>query len=174
MVPAREKQEAVAQEIRVAASNHTPDLTLNTHHRLAAELSAVSASDVRGVMGDPAWYGELIGTGASTETTRPAGSARRVDHTFGLWLAYEYEDRDQYAGSTQETWNELVEGTSPDGIFRALRQIDGYTDTPSGKVHILQPVDVTYFIDALFQANTKVVSAHQAAASITVRDFPDK
>lgn len=174
MVPAREKQEAVAQEIRAAASNHNPDLTLNLHHRLAAELSAVSASKVKDVMGDPPCYGELIGTGASTDTTRAAGSARVVDHTFGLWIAYEYEDSDPYEGSTQETWDELVEGFSPDGIFRALRQIDGYTTTPSGEVHILQPADVTYFIDTLYQANTTVVSAHQAAASITVRDYPDR
>jgi|APHM01.1.fsa_nt_gi hypothetical protein len=138
LVSQREKQILVRDAIKTAADRHRAGITLETHHRLAAEFNIVSPRVRDDVMGRPAYYCEVLPDSAPTDTSDTAGTAQSVGHSFEVWLALEYEESNGYQDSTQETFDNLCEGLDPKGILPELR--DRSVEKVAGKpVTVLDP-----------------------------------
>jgi len=138
-VPMPAKRQALAGRVKTAAERHVPhSWVVSQEHRLASEYGAVSRRDRREVMvpsdGDRDAYAEVLCIGSETIRTDTGGQAREVAHTFQIWLVYEFED-----GVTSSTWDDITEGTDPDGVATDLRQTRGYYDTPEGRILYQQP-----------------------------------
>lgn len=121
LVSQRDKQIALRDAIKTAADRHKTGLTLETHHRLAAEFDVVSPRIRDKVMGDPNYYCEVLPAGSPTDESLTKGSPSAVAHAFDVWLVLEYEEAGSYSGSTQETFDNLTESLSPKGILPELR-----------------------------------------------------
>jgi len=168
LVPQRAKQELVRDLIQSAANAIKPGLTINLHHRLASDYDAVSRRQRRKVMGDPFYYCELIATSPATPEEYAAGSTSAVPHTFNAWLTYEWADAEPYAGSTQETFDQLTEGLTPDkGILPILRNAS-HESTPEGPVVVRDPSVNQLGIAPLGQDGGGFDSGHVLDFDITV------
>jgi hypothetical protein len=165
----RKKQIALRDAIATAAARHRDGLTLETHHRLAAEFNIVSPRVRDNVMGRPAYYCEVLPDTASTGASNTAGTAQSVAHSFEVWLAFEYEESDGYEGSTQETFDQLCEGLAPNGILPELRGRS--VETIGGKpVTFLDPEGPDFDIIPLGERGGDFDRAHRLTFTIALTE----
>lgn len=169
LISQREKQLLLRDAVKTAADRHREGLTLETHHRLAAEFNIVSPRVRDDVMGRPAFYCEVLPESAPTDTSDTAGGAQSVAHSFDVWLALEYEEARGYEGSTQQTFDQLSEGLAPDGILPELRQRS--VETINGKpVTVLDPGGVDFDIVPLGERGGDFDRAHRLTFNIALTE----
>ena len=77
------------------------------------------------VMGQPAYYLEVIETGPSQSQARAGGSVVRRRHRFRVSLWYQYQDAETDQAASQARFDALVEGTDParPGLLWGLRTV---------------------------------------------------
>ena len=169
LVSERDKQTDLVDLIRNAADQYETGIVVETHHRLASEFDQVSRRTLRNVMGDPFFYAEVLPSGSPTNAALTGGGTSSVAHAFDVWLAYEYEEGRQYAGSTQETFDNLTEGLSPDGILPALRGASCRT-IANFKGTYGNPVDISKNIIPLTQEGGTYDRVHRLQFEITIQE----
>lgn len=169
LVSQRDKQIALQDAIQTAADRHKTGLTIETHHRLAAEFDVVSPRQRDEVMGEPNFYAEVLATGSPTDADFTAGDPSAVAHGFEVWLAFEYEESSGYGGSTQETFDALCEGLSPKGILPELRARS--VETVSGNaVTFRDPTGADFDIIPLGERGGSYDRAHRLQFEITLTE----
>lgn len=169
LVSQRDKQIALRDAIQTAADRHESGLTIETHHRLAAEYDVVSPRVRDKVMGDPHYYCEVLPDGSPTEDSYSGGDPSAVAHAFDVWLVYEYEESSGYSGSTQETFDNLTEGLSPKGILPELRAQS--VETISGKpVTFLDPTQADTDIIPIGERSGAIDRVHRLSFTITLTE----
>jgi len=170
LVSERKKQVDLVSLIEGAANNYVSGLTVETHHRLAAEYDQVSRNTVRSVMGDPYLYAEVLPSGSPTNASLTSGTASSVAHAFDVWMVYEYDEASSYSGSTQETFDNVTEGLdeqTPQGILPVVR--DASTRTVDGlPITYQEPVDVDKNIIPLVQSGGSYDRVHRLQFEITI------
>lgn len=167
LVSERTKQNEVETIVSNAAANYESGLTTEKHHRLASEYDAVSRNDRRNVMGNPYYYCEILPIGPQPITEYASGATSAVPHVFEVWLIYEWSDADPYSGSSQETFDDITEGLSPNGVMPALRDASTRS-TGSGQVVIQEPAETGKDIIPLGQDGGKIDTAHRLITQVTV------
>jgi len=159
LIPRRKKQEDMVGLIQTAAERHRSGLQIETHHRLASEPGVVSPRKRDQVMGSPHYYCEVLPIGEPTGGSATAGTPTSVDHQFNVWLAFEFEEHTDYAGSTQETFDEITSSLDPKGVLPELRAASTRTVDPF-KVTYLEPSNVTVDVAAAGQRGGEMDRIH--------------
>lgn len=165
----QDKRSDLVSEVEAGANNVEAGITTEIHHKLPL-LDAVESPRQRDkVYGDPPYYAEVLHNGAP-EDARSPGTSRSVAHEFSVWFIYGYEPSDTYAGSTQEAFDNIVEGLNPEGILPRLRAIGVRTvsgnsvayDPPTG------PPDTD--IVPIGDRNGAAEFVHQLTFTITLKE----
>lgn len=168
LVPQRTKQEEVRDVVRTAANNNNSGITVNLHHRLAAKYTpVVSRRQRQKVMGDPFYYCEILPTGPATERESAGGRSTSVAHSFAIWLIYQWTDAEPYAGSSQETFDNITENLNPQGVAVALRDAS-HRSTPDGPVVIQGPTGTDYDLQEIGHDGGGTDTVHVMTTTVTV------
>lgn len=95
-----------------------------------------SRNDRIALMGENYTYGEVLHRIQPTpEGQRSAKSTtRNRHHTFEVFLWYKYQDADTLAQSSQDTWDDIVEGEN--GVIKSLED-KPYLQDGSGNQYVL-------------------------------------
>jgi len=167
LVPRRKKQEDLVGLVQTAAERHRSGLRIETHHRLASEPGVVSPRKRDQVMGSPHYYCEVLPTGEPTGDSFSSGKPSSVAHQFNVWLAFEFEEHTEYAGSTQETFDEITSSLNPKGVLPELRAASTRTVSPF-RVTYQDPETVTVDVAPAGQRGGEMDRIHYLDFNITL------
>jgi len=101
----------------------------------------------------------VLPVGEPTGASNTAGSPTAVDHQFNVYLVFGFEEHTDYAGSTQETFDEITSSLDPKGVLPQLRAASTRTVDPF-KVTYSEPSNVTVDVAAAGQRGGEMDRIH--------------
>ena len=138
-----EKRQALTDYCVSILTAHQVGLKAEQRFRRETELQGTRKERVA-VMGDPAYYLEVIETGP-TERTAKDEQGRFLGglHRFRVTFYLQYADDASYSASSQKTFDDMVESTAdPLGLLPALRCLGLETLSAGGEqLRLRQPSD---------------------------------
>ena len=167
------KRQALTDYCAGILTAHQAGLKAEQRHRRETEMKATRRERIA-VMGDPAYYLEVLETGPTERTAKDEqGRFLGGIHRFQVTLYLQYADDEDYDNSSQSRFDDMVESTdeSAIGLLPALRCLGLETlRAASGEVlRVRQPSADAKDVVPLDEQGTE--AAHLLTFTIAVEDL---